>query len=96
MTDLKFTVSAVSTAKAGTKPVLVVLGAAKVGGAVELQGSDLLTPAQLGLIGVTGKAETVTRTLAGELSVAILGLGDEAPTTDDWRELGGAIGRRAQ
>jgi len=93
MTDLKFTVSAVSTAKAGTKPVLVVLGAAKVGGAVELQGSDLLTPAQLGLIGVTGKAETVTRTLAGELSVAILGLGDEAPTTDDWRELGGAIGR---
>lgn len=93
MTEIKFTVSAVSSAKAGTKQPLVVLGAAKIGGTVELLGSNLLTPSQLASLGVTGKAETITRTLAGELSVAILGLGAEAPTNDDWRELGGALGR---
>ncbi|MEY2946320.1 MAG: hypothetical protein RL243_1097 [Actinomycetota bacterium] len=94
MSSIKFSV--VRDAKTGAKsqPVVVV-GAAKIGNVVTLVGSDAFTSEQLLALGVTGKAENVTRSLGADgKSYAILGLGSEAPSANEWRELGGAVGRQ--
>ena len=91
MSQIKFSVSNTnSKAKSGA---VVVIGAAPVGEKVQLVGSDLLSTSELKSLGVTGKPETLTRTLAGGQSVAILGIGSDSPDVDSWRELGGFLGR---
>ncbi|MDE2408894.1 MAG: leucyl aminopeptidase [Actinomycetales bacterium] len=94
MTSIKFSVVREPKASAKSKPVVVV-GAAKVGNVVNLVGTDAFTADQLAALGVTGKAETVTRTLGADgRAYAILGLGKESPSANEWRELGGAMGRQ--
>jgi leucyl aminopeptidase len=82
-----------SPAKKTSKPQLRVFGAAVEGKNVSLVGSDLLTVEQLQALGVTGKAESMARTLVDQSAIAIIGLGSGDPSIDEWRELGGAIGR---
>jgi leucyl aminopeptidase len=94
MSSIKFSVVREPKAHAKSKPV-VVIGAAKVGNAVNLVGADAFTAEQLIALGVTGKAESITRTLGADgKPYAIVGLGKETPNANEWRELGGAIGRQ--
>lgn len=94
MTSIKFSVVREPKASAKSKPVVVV-GAAKVGNVVNLVDTDAFTADQLAALGVTGKAETITRTLGADgRAYAILGLGKESPSANEWRELGGAMGRQ--
>ena len=92
MSAIKFSTSD-SPAKKTSKPQLRVFGAAVEGKNVSLVGSDLLTVEQLQALGVTGKAESLTRTLVEQSAIAIIGLGSGDPSIDEWRELGGALGR---
>ena len=94
MTSIKFSVVREPKASAKSNPVVVV-GAAKIGKSVNLVGTDAFSADQLAALGVTGKAETITRTLGADgKSYAILGLGKESPSANEWRELGGSIGRQ--
>jgi leucyl aminopeptidase len=96
MSEIKFVVSAEfkAEAKAGVESVIVV-GAAKVGGEVNLIGSEVLAKPQLEVLGVSGSEDTLTRTLGLDgLPYAVVGLGSEHPTAAEWRGIGGVIGRR--
>ena len=98
MREIKFQITSTTSSKPATKNkstlAIVVVGAAKVGSAVELVGSEVFNPTQLSAMGISGKAESVNRAVAGDQSVAIVGLGNETPSVDEWREIGGAIGRQ--
>lgn len=72
----------------------IVVAVAKQGDSVALIGSDVFTPEQLQALGSTGKIEAVNRSLgANGRNYALVGIGSETPTANDWREIGGAIGR---
>ncbi|MFM7030203.1 MAG: leucyl aminopeptidase [Micrococcales bacterium] len=89
MSAIKFSIAKTPSVKGS----LLVLGAVTGKGGVSLNSGSLLTDAQLEAIGVTGKSESIARTLspAGN-ALAIVGLGAEQ-SIDDWRAIGGAIGR---
>ena len=94
MSAIKFSVVPEVKTTAKSAKAVVVVGAAKVSGAVALVGNDAFTAEQLAALGVTGKAESVTRSLGAEgRSYAVVGIGKENPAANEWRELGGAIGR---
>ncbi|MEN9714843.1 MAG: hypothetical protein RJA35_310 [Actinomycetota bacterium] len=91
MSEIKFSVSKVPAGSSAKS--LVVVGAAKADKTVELVGSAAFTAKQLAALGVSGKAESITRSLAGDVAHVIVGLGTESPSADEWREIGGALGR---
>lgn len=89
MTQLKISVS-----NAVAKEDVLVLAAYPNKDGVELLQGDHLSASQLSAIGVSGKAEAIVRTLSPSgQSLAVVGVGSESPTVDEWREIGGAIGR---
>lgn len=93
MSEIKFSISETAT-KGDAKASLLVVGAANDSGELALVGSTLLSIGDLTNVGASGSAEHLQRTLVGSRAGAILGLGSEAPDTSEWRELGGAIGRK--
>ena len=57
-------------------------------------GETVFSATQLAALGASGKAEAVLRTLGTDgRSYALLGLGSETPSVDEWRDLGGVVGR---
>jgi len=90
MSVINFSVSAAAAPSSD----VTVIGAAKDEASVTLVGAENFTDEQLAALGVSGKAEGITRTLSTDgVSYAIVGLGSSTPSTDEWRDLGGAIGR---
>jgi leucyl aminopeptidase len=90
MSSIKFTVAAT----AAKKSEVSVIAAAPKGKGATLVGSSVFTDSQLLALGVSGKAETITRTLGSDAAAySVVGIGSESPSANDWREIGGAIGR---
>lgn len=75
----------------------VVLGVFGTAENPQLFNSDAFTPEQLVAIGASPKSQVITRSLAADGAAYLLvGVGAAStPTTDDWREIGGAIARSA-
>jgi leucyl aminopeptidase len=93
MTQISFTFSNAQLNDFG--PIaLGVFGAAEN---PSLLSHEVFTAAQLIAIGASPKAESVTRSLGADGSAYVLvGIGSEsAPSTDEWRDVGGALARVA-
>ena len=88
MSEIKISVATKPSSKAETVTVIGLFPNAKE------DALAIFTNAQLKAIGASSKAESITRTLGTDgKAYALVGLGSEAPTVDEWREIGGAVAR---
>jgi leucyl aminopeptidase len=92
MEAIKFAVTPLLKAQKGQ--TVTVLGVVGKGKDLEVAGFDTFSGSQLQLLGASAKSESIVRTLGQDgQAYLLLGIGQENPSTDEWRDLGGALGR---
>ena len=94
MSAIKFTVT--PHLKAANGEAITVLALVGKGKDLEVVGFNTFSSVQLQLLGASSKSESILRTLGADGDAyLLLGIGVDNPSIDEWRDLGGAIGRGA-